>query len=95
MTNSDIVEGVAFVLFAWCFPGAYAILSVYLAIITGLGFPLIIGMVVPIVAVWIRVVSKRERRELEQMLKPYKPLSDEERSRIIQSFAEKKREKHA
>jgi hypothetical protein len=92
MTVQDVLEGIAFVLFLWCFPGAYTALTVYLAIVTGLGFPLILGMLTPIIVVWYKAVSKREQRQLEQMLKPYKPPTEEEIDQIIQTLYRKKKE---
>jgi hypothetical protein len=82
----DALEGVAFAVFAWTFPAFYAMLTVYLALVSGWGFIIVAVMLAPVFVVWYKVVSEREAKQVEQMLKPYKPLSDEERSRLIESL---------
>jgi len=84
----DTIEGLAFAVFVWTFPAFYSLLTVYLALATGWGFPLVAVMLLPVIAVWYKVVSEREAKQLEQMLKPYKPLSDEERNRLLETFVE-------
>jgi hypothetical protein len=61
-------------------------LTVYLALVSGWGFIIVAVMLAPVFVVWYKVVSERESKQVEQLLKPYKLLSDEERSRLIESL---------